>query len=103
MPRGYCCRCRRGGVGRNPKPVNISSLPVAEALVPLPKEKGSPIQLDLAELEAMKLVELEKMAYDEAGIKMGVSRNTIWRLVEGGKEKLILAFLEGRKIELHKA
>lgn len=102
MPGGYCCRCRRGYVGRNPKPVSVSKTPLAEAMVPLPEERGNPIQLDLAEFEALRLVELEKMTYDEAGIEMGVSRNTIWRLVECGKEKLISAFLEGRKIELHK-
>ncbi|MDI9644412.1 MAG: DUF134 domain-containing protein [Candidatus Verstraetearchaeota archaeon] len=102
MPRGYCERCRRGCVGRRPKNVNISAVPAAEALVPVPTENAPPIELDLAELEAMRLVEMEKLSYDEAGMAMGVSRNTIWRLVESGKEKLISAFLEGRKIELHK-
>lgn len=103
MPRGFCERCRRGGVGRRPKNVKISDVPAAEALVPLPCEKAPPIELDLAELEALRLVEIEKLSYCEAGILMGVSRNTIWRLVESGKEKLISAFLEGRKIELHRA
>lgn len=102
MPRGFCGRCRRGFVGRMPKPVNISSYPPVDALVPVPEEQGAPLHLDLAELEALRLVELEKLSYNAAGLIMGVSRNTIWRLVEGGKEKLITAFLEGRRIELHK-
>lgn len=102
MPKCYCCRCRRGIVGRTPKPVNIHNLPPVDALVPCPKELSPPIHLDLAELEAMRLVELEKLSYDEAGIVMGVSRNTIWRMVESGKEKVISAFFEGRKIEIHK-
>lgn len=102
MPRGYCHRCRRGCVGRMPKGVNIAAMPAAEALVPIPTETSPPIELDLAELEAMRLVEVEKLSYDEAGLAMGVSRNTIWRLVESGKEKLISAFIEGRKIELHR-
>ncbi|MEN3035550.1 MAG: DUF134 domain-containing protein [Candidatus Methanosuratincola sp.] len=102
MPRGFCERCRRGCVGRRPKNVNIAKVPEAEALVPVPSEKTPPIELDLAELEAMRLVELEKLSYDEAGMIMGVSRNTIWRLVESGKEKMIAAFFEGRKLELHR-
>jgi predicted DNA-binding protein (UPF0251 family) len=102
MPRGFCERCRRGCVGRRPKNVNIAKVPEAEALVPVPGERAPPIELDLAELEAMRLVELEKLSYDEAGMIMGVSRNTIWRLVESGKEKMISAFFEGRKLELHR-
>lgn len=102
MPKGFCCRCRRGIVGRTPKPVNILSYPPVDGLIPYPKELNPPLHLDLAELEALRLVELEKLSYDEAGEVMGVSRNTIWRLVESGKEKVISAFFEGRKIELHK-
>jgi len=102
MPKCFCCRCRRGIVGRTPKPVHIHNLPPVDALVPYPREISPPIHLDLAELEALRLVELEKLSYDEAGIVMGVSRNTIWRMVESGKEKIISAFFEGRKIEIHK-
>ena len=82
--------------------MNILALPKSEAMVPSPSEEGPPIHIDLAELEALRLVELEKLSYDEAGASMGVSRNTIWRLVEGGKEKLITAVLEARRIEFHK-
>jgi predicted DNA-binding protein (UPF0251 family) len=89
-------------VGRTPKPVHIHNLPPVDALVPYPKELRPPIHLYLAELEALRLVELEKLSYNEAGIVMGVSRNTIWRMVESGKEKIISAFFEGRKIEIHK-
>lgn len=89
-------------MGRTPKPVQVQNLPPVEALVPIPKELNTPVHLDLAELEALRLVELEKLSYDEAGMLMGVSRNTIWRLVESGKEKVISAFFEGRKIEVHK-
>jgi len=102
MPR-CCCRNRKGCVGRLPKFVNVSSKPLAEALVPAPTEMGAPINLELAEFEALRLIELEKMSYCEAGLAMGVSRNTIWRLVESGKEKLILALLESRRIELNQA
>lgn len=102
MPRNFCGRCRHGCIGRNPKPVNILAIPKSEGMIPFPSEGGLPIHIDLAELEALRLVELKKLSYDEAGLSMGVSRNTIWRLVEGGKEKLITAMLDARRIELHK-
>jgi predicted DNA-binding protein (UPF0251 family) len=102
MPRGYCCRRREGCVGRKPKFVNISAIPLAEALAPEPFERGSPIMINLAELEALRLVEVEKMSCVEAGFAMGVSRNTIWRLIESGKEKLITAFFDAKKITLQK-
>ncbi|MEM2972367.1 MAG: DUF134 domain-containing protein [Candidatus Bathyarchaeia archaeon] len=33
---------------------------------------------------------------------MGVSRNTVWRLVENAREKLIKAIFEGREIIIQK-
>ena len=89
-------------MGRKPKFVNVSAIPLADALVPEPSESGLPIMINLAELEALRLVGLQKMSYDEAGFTMGVSRNTIWRLVESGKEKLITAFFDAKKIMLQK-
>ena len=89
-------------MGRKPKFVNISRLPLATALNPEPSVVGAPIYIELAELEALRLVEVEKASYEDAGIAMGVSRNTIWRLVENGKEKLILAFFNSRRIEIHR-
>jgi len=100
MAKCGCPRGRNGCIGRIPKSVNISSKPLAETMNPFPSERGEPIQLELAEFEALRLVELEKMSYCEAGCTMGISRNTIWRLVERGKEKIITAILESRKIEL---
>jgi len=33
---------------------------------------------------------------------MSVSRNTVWRLVESGREKLVKAILEGREVVILK-
>jgi len=89
-------------VGRKPKFVNIERVPLATAMNPEPTAVGTPIYIDLAELEALRLVEVEKASYEEAGLCMGVSHNTIWRLVENGKEKLISAFFNSRRIEIHR-
>jgi len=87
-------------VGRPPKPIPVSAAIAVERLTPSPGMNDEPIYLDIAEVEALRLVELEKMTLEEAGRRMGVSRNTVWRLVEGGREKLVRAIIEGRPIEI---
>ncbi|MDI6806155.1 MAG: DUF134 domain-containing protein [Candidatus Bathyarchaeia archaeon] len=61
-----------------------------------------PIYLEPAEIEALKLIDLEKLCFEEAGARMGVSRNTVWRLVESAREKLIKAIFEGREVIVQK-
>jgi predicted DNA-binding protein (UPF0251 family) len=43
-------------------------------------------------------VELNKLTFEEAAEKWGVSRNTVWRLAEKAREKLARAIVEGREI-----
>ncbi|MGC8850289.1 MAG: DUF134 domain-containing protein [Candidatus Bathyarchaeia archaeon] len=31
-------------------------------------------------------------------MRMGVSRNTVWRIVEAAREKLVKAIIEGREV-----
>ncbi|MEM0262492.1 MAG: DUF134 domain-containing protein [Nitrososphaerota archaeon] len=97
---GYCWRKRHrcGRVGRMPKPIPISLNLLIERLDPIPAHRTDPIHLDIAEIEALRLIDLEKLTLEEAGEKMNISRNTVWRLVQSGREKLIRAIVEGRQI-----
>ncbi|MEM2111445.1 MAG: DUF134 domain-containing protein [Candidatus Bathyarchaeia archaeon] len=61
-------------------------------------ENMEPIFLELAELEAFRLVDLEGLSQEEAGQKMGVSRGTIWRLVQRARRKTAQALSEGRPL-----
>jgi predicted DNA-binding protein (UPF0251 family) len=54
--------------------------------------------LEMAELEALRLVDLEGLSQEEAGQRMGVSRGTVWRLVQRARRKTIQALAEGRPI-----
>jgi predicted DNA-binding protein (UPF0251 family) len=54
--------------------------------------------LELAELEAFRLVDLEGLSQEEAGQRMGVSRGTVWRLVQRARRKTAQALSEGRPI-----
>ncbi|MEM3703638.1 MAG: DUF134 domain-containing protein [Candidatus Bathyarchaeia archaeon] len=69
-----------------------------EKFGPTPKGKAKPIFLEPAEIEALKLVELDKLTSEEAAEKMKVSRNTAWRLAEKAREKLARAIVESREI-----
>ncbi|MEO3992873.1 MAG: DUF134 domain-containing protein [Desulfurococcaceae archaeon TW002] len=101
--KGCCRRRKRGRFGRNPKPVVVRSIPQATTLKPEPSHcGGEPIYLDLAEVEALKLIDIEKLSFREAEQLMGVSRSTIWRLVNSAREKIARAIIECREIRIEK-
>jgi len=94
----WCRRKRRGRIGRPPKPVTIRFASPIQRLDPFPPTGLTPVVLEAAEVEALRLVDLEKCTFDEAGKRMNVSRNTVWRLSKSARRKLITAILEGRPI-----
>ncbi len=63
-------------------------------------EHGEPVELETAEVEVLRLTDLEALSQEEAGERMGVSRGTIWRLQKRARTKIALALTEGRRIEL---
>ncbi len=56
------------------------------------------IRLELSELEAMRLCDLEGHDQIAAGRRMGVSRGTVQRLLKQGRSKLVKALLESAAI-----
>jgi predicted DNA-binding protein (UPF0251 family) len=97
MMRG---RRRRGRYGRNPNPVYINHTTTTKVFNPEPEAHGEPVHLEPAEVEAIRLTDLEDLNQEEAGERMGVSRGTIWRLLQRGRAKIALALVEGRRIEI---
>ncbi len=93
-------RHRRGRRGRLPKPINIEKTPRTVNFIPSPRGNLEPIYIDPAELEAFRLVDLEGLSQEETGEKMGVSRGTVWRLVQSVRKKTALALTEGRQIHI---
>ena len=43
---------------------------------------------------------IERHTNQEVGEIMGVSRGTVWRLLQSGRTKIAQAFVEGRLIEI---
>jgi len=74
--------------------------PPVNNFTPNPSGNLKPIFIEMAELEAFRLVDLEGLSQEEAGRKMGVSRGTIWRLVQSARRKTAQALSEGRPLSI---
>ena len=59
-------------------------------------------RLELSELEALRLCDLEGLSQEEAGARMKVSRGTIQRLTKSGRAKVVGALLASRAILIEK-
>ncbi len=97
---GWRYRHRRGRRGRYPKPISIEKAPTAGQFTPMPQGNPEPILVEPAELEALRLVDLEGLSQEEAGKKMSVSRGTVWRLLQSARKKTAQALSEGRPIRI---
>ena len=93
-------RCRRGRRGRFPKPVTIPTPPRVDQFIPQPKASVPAISIEPAEMEALRLVDLEGLSQEQAGKEMGVSRGTIWRLVQSARRKIAQALTEGAILQV---
>jgi predicted DNA-binding protein (UPF0251 family) len=56
------------------------------------------ISIDPAEVEALRLVDLVGLSQEEAGQRMGISRGTVWRLVQTARRKVAEALTEGKTL-----
>lgn len=95
-------RRRRGRFGRIPHPVKIDQTVQLKSMTPDPEGNPEPVYLEPAELEVIRLVDLEDLNQQEAGERMDTSRGTIWRLLQSGRRKIALGLIEGRRIEVIK-
>lgn len=87
MPRPHKKRrCRRYDGDRVYKP---RSIPMADL---------KKVRIELSELEAMRLCDVERMEQEAAGQRMGVSRGTVFRLLKSGRAKLVAAILDTQAI-----
>ncbi len=98
-------RRRRRGAGRPCKTRYIWFAPRGRVtFIPIDEKgesmEGQPLRLEPDELEALRLVYLEGLTQSEAAERMGVSRGTLWRMLESGRRKLISALVELRPLEI---
>jgi len=74
--------------------------PPINGLTPNPPRDVEPIFIDIAELEAFRLVDFEGLSQEEAGQRMRVSRGTVWRLLQIARKKTAQALTEGRPLQI---
>ena len=87
--------------GRRPKPRRISlSLPEPILYTPskTPTVPPRTICLEADEVEALRLVYYEGYTQEETAMRMGVSRGTLWRLLESARRKRVAARVEQRPL-----
>ncbi|WP_290596558.1 MULTISPECIES: DUF134 domain-containing protein [unclassified Archaeoglobus] len=89
-------KCR----GRKLRGVYLGVIPEIKALIPHPKMSDDVIMLNLAEAEALRLVDYEDVSFDEAARKMGTSKATVWRLTKSARRKIARALFEGKALVL---
>lgn len=68
----------------------------------IPLSELSLITLYRDELEAMRLCDLDNLTQAQAGIKMGISRGTIQRLLAEGRNKVLTALIGKKAIIFQK-
>lgn len=56
------------------------------------------IHLELRELEAMRLCDLENCDQETAGMRMSVSRGTVQRLLKSGRAKILRSLLQSQAL-----
>ncbi len=91
-------RFRHGKRGRFPKPVVIGNPQIVERLEPTPRISQEPIIMEPAEVEVLRLVDLKGFSQEEAGLRMGISRGTVWRLLQNARKKITRTLVEGRPL-----
>jgi predicted DNA-binding protein (UPF0251 family) len=96
MPRRW--RRRRGQRGRHPKPITLEKPLSLHHFTPSPHGGKAPISIEPPELEALRLVDMMGFSQEAAGEKMGVSRGTVWRLLQSARAKTVQALIEARSL-----
>jgi len=54
------------------------------------------------EYEVLRLVDYMRLDQEQAGNMMGVSRGTVWRLLQSARKKLVSVLVEGRELQIVK-
>ena len=58
------------------------------------------VEITVNELETLRLVDLEGLNQDEAALRMGISRRTLWNDLMAARKKVAYALVNGRAIHI---
>lgn len=93
---------KRCGRGRPRRLRNVSEVPEINYFKPtrIPLRELETVNLNVEELEAIRLVDLMDLEHEEAAQMMNVSRKTLWRDLKSGRKKVADALINGKAIEI---
>ncbi|HET6496971.1 MAG TPA: DUF134 domain-containing protein [Thermoleophilia bacterium] len=85
---------------RPPIERSVGGVPRATLFKPagVPGRELEQLSLAVDELEAIRLVDLESLSHEQAASAMGVSRQTVGRVLERGRAKVAEALVSGKAI-----
>jgi len=80
----------------------VSAIPIYAYFKPqgIPMTKLEMVNLEVEELEALKLKDSENLDQKSAAQRMGISRSTFQRLLASARKKLINSILEGKALRV---
>ena len=89
---------------RNKKQRNCKCPVKGKAYKPvgIPLRELERITLYRDEIEALKLCDADGLTQEEAGVKMGISRGTVQRILSAGRRKVAYALSECKALVLEK-
>jgi predicted DNA-binding protein (UPF0251 family) len=87
-------------VPRPPIERSVAGVPSVTLFKPagVPARELEQLQLGVDELEAIRLVDLEGLSHEQAAEAMGVSRQTVGRVLERGRARVAEALVGGKAI-----
>ncbi|MGI5842817.1 MAG: DUF134 domain-containing protein [Candidatus Xenobium sp.] len=89
-------------MARPHRPRQVACLPRTNLFKPVgvPARDLENLVLKIDELEAMRLVDLEGLSHEKAAQNLGVSRQTVGRLLEQGRRVVTEALLKARSLAI---
>jgi predicted DNA-binding protein (UPF0251 family) len=89
-------------VSRPPIERSVAGIPRITLFKPagVPARELDRLKLAVDELEAIRLVDLEGLSHERAAEALGVSRQTVGRVLERGRAKVADALVGGKAIEI---
>jgi predicted DNA-binding protein (UPF0251 family) len=89
-------------LARPVKPKLVGEAPRTDYFKPrgIPLTQLEEVNLSIEELEALRLVDLEGMYQEDAAREMGVSRQTVQRMITEARAKVIEALVAGKALRI---
>lgn len=80
----------------------VSTIPIYAYFKPqgIPMTKLEVINLEVEEMEALKLKDMENLDQKSAAQRMGISRSTFQRLLSAARKKMVSSIIEGKALRV---